>query len=75
MFGPQSGLHVLENKLMPLPGVEPRFLAQPARTVVTVLSPLCCLLGRSEFNHENLEQGQSGSESKFEAVRNGFEVI
>jgi len=52
---------------MPLPGVEPRFLAQPARTVVTVLTALSWLLGGTEYNHERLEQGHSVSGSKSEA--------
>lgn len=52
---------------MPLPGVEPRFLVQLARTVVTVPTALYWLLGGTEYNHERLEQGRTVSGSKFEA--------
>jgi hypothetical protein len=68
LFGPQSGLLFFsENKLVLLPVVEPRFLAQPARTVLVVLTALSSLLGGTEYNHEILEQGRSVSGSKFEA--------
>lgn len=66
LFGCQSGLHVSENKLVPLPGVEPIFLAHPVRTLVTVLTALSWLLGGTEYNHERLEQGHPVSGSKFE---------
>jgi len=35
---PRAGLDVSEKSVLPLPGIEPRFLGRPARVTVTVLS-------------------------------------
>jgi len=38
---PRAGLDVSENSVLPLLGIEPRFLGCPARVAVTVLTECC----------------------------------
>jgi len=38
---PRAGLDVSEKSVLPLPGVERRFLGRPARVTVTVLTEYC----------------------------------
>ena len=38
---PRPGLGVSEKSVLPLPGIEPRFLGRPARVTVTVLTEYC----------------------------------
>jgi hypothetical protein len=39
--GPRANLDAVEKVLLPLLGIEPRFLGSPSRSLVAVLTELC----------------------------------
>jgi hypothetical protein len=46
--GSRTGLLTAEKNIFPVPGIEPRFLGHPARTLVAVMAELSLLVKTNE---------------------------